>query len=120
MIRANAKFIIYPGGAFDAAAQKKKITIVHQALDSQITKDTTPYVPFKTGVLSGSPLRGKRGVGEIVYDTPYARRLYYGTKFNFNRTFHPQAGSKWLLRAKAVWMKQWTQIVARLLGGQTR
>lgn len=118
MIRANAKFIKYPGGAFDAAARKNKITIVHQALDSQIIKDTGPYVPFKTGVLSGSPLRNKRGAGEIVYDTPYARRLYYGVKYNFNRTFHPQAGAKWLERAKAVWMKQWTQIVARLLNGR--
>ena len=43
----------------------------------QVQKDTSPYVPFKTGSLD----QRTRVVGNtIIYPGPYARYLYYGVK----------------------------------------
>jgi hypothetical protein len=80
-------------------------------------KDTDPYVPFRTGVLAGSPMTNSH-VGVINYATPYARRLYYGVGMNFRRAFHPQATHHWLEKSKAIWIKRWTQIVNYILISQ--
>ena len=34
--------------------------------------------------------------GKIIYDTPYARRLYEGIGFNFKTEKHPGACARWL------------------------
>lgn len=50
---------------------------VQRFVDTEIIKHCDPYVPFDTGMLKGSPLYASRiGYGEIIYDTPYARRMY--------------------------------------------
>ena len=91
-----------------------RLRMAHAALDSQIIKDTDPYVPFRTGATASSPMRGS-SVGIIRYTTPYARKIYYGAGFNFRRAFHPQATHHWLEKRMAIWMRAWTRIVARLL-----
>ena len=100
----------------DSPARKLpgRLGAAHAALDSQIMKDTDPYVPFRTGATASSPMRGS-SVGVIRYTTPYASRIYYGVGFNFRKTFHPQATHHWLEKSKAIWMKAWTRIVVRLL-----
>jgi len=117
----TGKFIIENSGAFARGAKfKSSLKSAHEALDSQIIKNTTPFVPFRTGMLSSSPIRAKTKTGEIVYKTPYARRLYYGESFNFNKTFHPQATAKWLEKAKAIWYRQWVNVVAKILKGGSK
>lgn len=91
-----------------------RLTMAHAALDSQIMKDTDPFVPFRTGATASSPMRGS-DVGQIRYTTPYANRIYYGENFNFRRTFHPQATHHWLEVSKALWMAKWTRLVIALL-----
>lgn len=50
-------------------------TRVEQALAVEVAKDTSPYVPMKTGVLDNSTrVEGNK----VVYSTPYARYLYEG------------------------------------------
>lgn len=112
MIALNARFK-WNAGKGPAQVKNQKI-IAHAALDAQIIKDTTPFVPMVTGMLASSPIRNKV-VGVITYDTPYARRLFYGITFNFTKTFHPAAGPQWTERSKSLWMKKWTELVIKLL-----
>ena len=99
--------------------RSRRVVMAHAALDSQIIKDTSPYVPMATGTLNSSPMRHSV-VGEIKYQTPYARRLYYGEGFNFRKVPHPQATHHWFEKAKSVWLGQWTRICARILLGRDR
>jgi hypothetical protein len=107
--------LVFKSDALLGRGRDRRYAEAHEELDSQIVKDSNPYVPFRTGALASSPIRAKRQVGEIRYATPYAKRLYYGDDLNFNRTFHPQAGPRWLERAKAIWLDAWTRLVAKIL-----
>jgi hypothetical protein len=62
-------------------------TKAEHALAIQVAKDTTPYVPFKTGTLSNAT----KIIGNmIVYPGPYSRFLYYGKLM-----VDPDTGSPW-------------------------
>jgi hypothetical protein len=112
LIRLNIRFRWNTGGP--GARLPARAAVAHAALDSQVIKDTDPYVPFRTGATASSPLRGSR-VGLITYSTPYARRIYYGVTFRFRKTFHPQATHHWLERSKRTWFPKWTRLVIRIL-----
>ena len=87
-------------------------------LDSEVLRDSQPYVPFRTGYLMESGNTGTViGSGEIVYNAPYARRMYYGTGYNFSKAKHPQASAQWFEKAKAVKLKDWTSGVQRIIRG---
>lgn len=88
-------------------------------LDNAIISDTGPYVPFDHGTLFGSvKLASDIGGGEIVYNTPYARRLYYGLSFKFqHKPGHQLACSQWFEASKAVNGKRWIAEVERILKG---
>ena len=52
---------------------------VQTAIDNAVIRYCQPYVPFETGTLAYSPYRASPpGNGEVIYETPYARYLYYG------------------------------------------
>lgn len=52
---------------------------VQMAIDNAVISYCMPYVPFETGTLARSPYTASPpGSGKVVYDTPYARYLYYG------------------------------------------
>ena len=53
-----------------------------------------------------------------IYIAPYARRLYYGTHFNFDRTGHHNAGPLWLERMKIDHRKDLLRGVAAIVGGK--
>jgi hypothetical protein len=97
---------------------KARMLKAHAALDSQIIKDTDPFVPFRTGALASSPMRAGGKVGEIVYATPYARRLYNSSGYNFRKSHHPQATDHWFEKAKAVWLPEWVRITMMELTGR--
>ena len=68
-------------------------------VDSEVLRLTTPYVPFDSGELIRSGIRNTViGSGRVVYKTPYARKLYYSTTFNFRGA--PQRGAQWFERMK--------------------
>lgn len=75
-------------------------------LDGMVVRDTSPFVPFQQGTLNATPL-SSIGTGLVVYRTPYASHLYYGTSFNFNRSFHPQATHHWFEKSKSMYKKKW-------------
>ena len=103
---------------------------VQKVVDAAVIRECFPYVPFDEGVLAGSANTAtKIGSGEVVYDTPYARYLYYGEvygpnipitengtitgywsppekhptgkKLEYSTEKNPQAGSHWFDRAMA-------------------
>ena len=101
---------------------------VQKVIDAAVIRECFPYVPFDEGVLAGSANTATEiGSGEVVYDTPYARYLYYGEvygpnipitengiitgywspkekfptgeKLEYSTEKNPQAGSHWFERA---------------------
>ena len=112
---------------------KKKLGIspgghVQKVVDAAVIRECFPYLPFDEGVLAGSANTATEiGSGEVVYDTPYARYLYYGEvygpnipitengiitgywsppekfptgeKLEYSTEKNPQAGSHWFERA---------------------
>lgn len=87
-------------------------------LDSEVLRDSAPYVPFRTGNLMNSGNTGTViGSGEVVYNAPYARRVYYGTSMNFSKLKHPQATAQWFEKAKATKKDAWLSGVKRIIRG---
>ena len=114
MLKADAKLVWKGSGPARRIAVTK--AVAQAALDSQVIKDTNPLVPFRTGMLATSPDRAWGKMGTIIYDAPYAKRMYYGKDLNYRKTFHPLAGAFWFERAKSAWIGKWTKIVKKLLG----
>ena len=54
---------------------------VQAFLDNEVIRLTEPYVPFQSGILKNTPLLSS-SLGEVVYNTPYARRQYYENRGN--------------------------------------
>lgn len=89
-----------------------------QFLDNEVVKDCTPYVPMRTGALMRSGIEGtKLGSGKVIYNAPYARRMYYGLNFNFSKDKHPQACAQWFEKAKATKLKSWLDGVEKIITG---
>lgn len=88
-----------------------KIKQVQAPLDSLILQDSNYFCPIKTGTLQKSAIINSRiGSGELVWRTPYARRLYY----EYERPTHqanPNACAKWFEAAKARWLEKWARFV---------
>lgn len=96
-----------PGGAVQAF------------VDSEIIRLADPYVPFRTGALKDSAiLNTVIGQGEIVYATPYVRRMYYHPEYNFNGA--PMRGAHWVER---MWADHGDEIIrsaAQMAGGTAK
>lgn len=77
-----------------------------------------PYVPMLTGNMMKSAFTSPFEKGEIVYDTPYARYIYYAPdSFTLTRDFHPQATIRWGDFVKAKYMRQLKESFKRYYGG---
>ena len=105
---------------------------VQKAVDDTVILVCREYVPFREGILEGSASTATEvGSGEVIYDTAYARYLYYGEvygpnfplvengvitgwrsrkhqpkhetgrKLEYDTEWHPMAGSHWFDRAMA-------------------
>lgn len=110
---------------FNASELKNELTrngrMAQVMLDDAVKRDTDPYVPMDTGMLARSAQTASpSGSGTVVYDTPYAHRLYYGLDFNFRKTHHPLATAQWFEAAKSVNEKRWIAEVERILKGGNR
>lgn len=70
--------------------------LVQQFIDSEVLRKCDPYVPRDNGILIDSGiLNTVIGSGEVVYDTPYARRWYYEPA-EFQGA--PTRGNYWVMR----------------------
>lgn len=96
-------------GAFKKVKAKAERT--QMILDQQIVKDSNFYAPFADGLLIGSSLIASEfGKGKLVWDTPYARKLYWNPEYNFSTDKNSKAGGKWFERAKSEHLSEWLQI----------
>lgn len=56
-----------------------RFALAQKVVDQAVLRYSAPYVPFETGTLNESGELGTRsGSGEVVWNAPYARFLYYG------------------------------------------
>lgn len=86
------------------------------ALDQQVLKDSNYFIPMDTGELMRSSLRFSRiGEGLIVWNTPYARRLYYNPQYNFNKDVNPNAQGLWFEAAKAIHYPEWVKLAQKVV-----
>jgi len=79
-------------------AQKKSLEMTGDATKSDIV--TSAVVPKQTGELERSGFvdtsqidNGKVG---IIFDTPYARKLYWHPEYNFRKDKNVNAQGKWM------------------------
>lgn len=88
---------------------------VHLALDEQVLKDSNRYVPYQDGDLHDSALAASNiGKGEIIWDTPYARRRYYEPA-SLSKTPNPQASTQWFEVAKSRHLDDWIRVAQATL-----
>lgn len=58
---------------------------------------TSQVVPKDTGTLEDSGFVDMQGkIARIVFDTPYARKLYFNPQFNFRTDKNPNAQGEWM------------------------
>ncbi|AJH78126.1 MULTISPECIES: minor capsid protein [Heyndrickxia] len=90
----------------------EKATRYGQFITSQqVLKDCNYYIPKDKGTLERSSLQASDlERGEIVWDTPYARRLYYHPEYNFSKDKNPHARGLWFDEAKAVRGDKWVAV----------
>ena len=79
-------------------AHKKALEITTEVVLSDIK--TSAVVPKDTGELERSSFIDLSEVNNmitrIVFDTPYARRLYWHPEYNFRKDKNPNAQGKWM------------------------
>lgn len=82
-----------------------------------IRADCNEYVRFDHGLLEGSSKSASQpDKGLIIWNTPYARRVYYtGTP---RTTLNPNASLQWCEKAKAEHLKKWRNMAAEIVGGE--
>lgn len=95
-----------------------KYDLAQKRLDSEVVRCSSPYVPMRSGQLMRSGENGtKLGSGLVVWNTPYARRMYYGLNYHFSTDKHPQACAQWFEKAKAVHKDAWLKTVQETVKG---
>lgn len=80
-------------------AHKKALEMTADAVLSDIR--TIQVVPKDTGTLEGDgsfvdKSELMNSIARIVFDTPYARRLYWHPEYNFRHDKNPNAKGKWM------------------------
>lgn len=102
-----------PGTLNRFAPKYKK---AQQWLDNDVLRCNKPYVPMREGDLYRSGTLGTvAGEGKVVYNSPYAKRMYYGFGFHFNKEKNALACAQWFEKAKAVNLKDWENGVNRIM-----
>lgn len=102
-------------------------------LDNTVLKDSTPYVPMRTGALYKTGVLGTTpGEGVVQWIAPYSRMIYYGKvmagpkygpkyatdkNLNISQSEHPDAQPFWFEGAKAQNKATWIRGVQRIAGG---
>jgi hypothetical protein len=83
-------------------------------LKNEVAKDTAQFVPYRLGGLRASVEPSiDRDDNKLVYDVPYAHRLYYSRGYRFSRI---GTTDHWFEKAKAIYRDKWLRGV-RKIGG---
>lgn len=111
MIRVNAR-MRWNGdieAKIQSALQKSQVV-----LDEQVLKDSNYFIPKDTGQLEDSSVIASLiGEGELIWDTKYARRVYYGVDMNFHTDMNPNAQALWFEVAKSRFVSDWVKAAGK-------
>ena len=90
-------------------------------LDNLIIRDSNYFCPKETSVLQKSAIiNTTMGSGLLIWQTPYARKQYYGEQLDHSKQRNPNACARWFEAAKARWYSKWVRFVnARLRDSET-
>lgn len=94
MLKVNAKVTANMAGVPAKVSRIAKNRSLQQYLASQAAMGMDKFVPYRSGALAASVSVGADGT-YITYNTPYARRMYYGDSFKFSHDQHPAAQAHW-------------------------
>lgn len=90
-------------------AHRKALEMTAEATLSDIR--TSAVVPKDTSTLEDSGFVDlsdiENAIARIIYDTPYARRLYWHPEYNFRKDKNPNAQGKWMDSYLMGEKKQW-------------
>ena len=71
-------------------------------VSSEFLTDSNYYIPFREGDLKRSSINfSDFNKGKLVWQTPYARRLFYNPQYNFSKDANPNARGLWAEYAKS-------------------
>lgn len=105
---------------WDENIEEKAMNAVAKAqvvLDEQVLKDSNYFIPKDTGQLEDSSIIASRiGEGEIIWDTSYARKVYYGVTINFHTDMNPNAQALWFEVAKSRFVTDWVKAAGKEVG----
>lgn len=98
---------------FNKAAIKAKIEKAAEAVKApvmeQVLKDSNYFCREDTGnLIASSEIASRPKDGIVVWDTPYAKHVYYTGKPSTN--VNPNASLTWFEKAKGVYGKDWAKI----------
>jgi len=86
-----------------------------ELLDSEVLKSSNVFIPTDSHELMRSSLRATSfGSGKIIWDVPYARRLYWNPSYNFSTDVNPKASGMWYEKAKAQDLGEWIKMLEAL------
>lgn len=74
---------------------------VKREIHAAMKKYMVPYVPFRTGMLAIH--KAEVHTDYVLYNVPYANKIYNTRWMRFNKSFHPLATDHWaeaMIRAK--------------------
>ncbi|MBU8768701.1 minor capsid protein [Cytobacillus oceanisediminis] len=85
-------------------------------LDQEVLKGSNYFIPKDTGELERSGVRASQiGKGKIIWDQPYARKLYYNPQYNFSKDVNPNAQGLWFEAAKARFLSDWVRMTQQAI-----
>lgn len=80
-------------------------------ISSEFLADSNVYIPFVTGDLKRSSINfSDFEKGLLVWQTPYARRLFYNPQFDFSKDANPNARGLWAEYAKEQNQKKYRRL----------
>lgn len=106
--------------SWDEDPEERVMRAVEKAqvvLDEQVLKDSNFFIPKDTGQSEDSGVISSNiGKGEIIWDTPYIRKIYYGVDINFHRDMNPNAQALWFEVAKSRFVTDWVRAAGKEVG----
>lgn len=95
----------------------KNVKKIGPVLTEQVLIDSNFYIPKDTGQLESSSLiHSNYDKGEVVWATPYAKKLYWNPQYNFSTDINPNARGLWFEAAKKKQLKNWVILSKEVLG----
>lgn len=92
---------------------KKHQQKMQVVLDEQVMKDSNTFIPKDTGGLEQSSVIASGG-GEVSWDAPYAKRMYWHPEYNFSKDRNPNARGLWFEAAKSMYIKDWIKAMEKV------